>query len=718
MVDGNLTDLILAVNNNLGPDQGGFSIPDPLGEIYPQGGCFYVNGYDLRHSYVFIDFKDEMGEVTPNDVTLYVGWDMEGNVGDVDGDGDPSTFNPVGPGAACGAFSDGAGISDAESYNVLLNLDCTGAIDDIRIQIKNNLVRKVVGGVATLIPGATFAFVGDKLELCVPNYQDLISGLAITTDLCNARIILLANAEFDFLAEDLSDAVQLQVAPSILVEKNPPVQDICAGEPVTWTITVTNDGLCRLDDITVEDILGAGMTYESSNTLPTSVVGQTIRWVYTNIDLLPGQTINLTLTADTASPCATPILTNGVSVEGAHFDPCLGPGAPPATTNSNDSATINCRDLPLCDIDGPSTVAVGGTVAVMTALNPADYGLSWSAISDPAGICQIVGMTTGVATINVMFTGAGACTVTLTVTDPVNPEICVSSCTHIITATDRGGFACPHTIGFWRQQCAQRGNGSTKVCRDGMDNLWRCVITQTGVIRWLKNDGGYETTASLAALSDATRFDRLCSQLQGPRPMTLSNMIEVQYLGLMLNVCSGALPLDIEISNIFTGTVAEAIEAIENAINTGVDIGYWKDVADNINNRIGVLAADCPEGDDLFRNLPGCEVDIPSSLGLPGFGDLETVATRPFPNPVTSNATSIEYVIPSRLGSAAVRITIFDVSGRAVRTIAPASQSAGQHSVDWDLRDDDGTSVTSGIYFYRLTVGDESITEKLMVVRK
>ncbi|TPW09827.1 MAG: glucuronoarabinoxylan endo-1,4-beta-xylanase, partial [bacterium] len=294
---------------------------------------------------------------------------------------------------------------------------------------------------------------------------------------------------------------------------------------------------------------------------------------------------------------------------------------------------------------------------------------------------------------------------------------CMSMCTHIITARPSSGFACPHTIGFWRQQCAQRGNGSTKVCLDGMLNLWRCVITETDVVQW-KTDGGFETTASLAALPNATLFDRLCSQLQGPRPMTLLDMAEIQYLGLMLNVCSGALPLDIEISNGFNGTVAEAIDAIENALNTGEDIGYWKDVADNINNRIGVLAAACPDEDEFFQNLPGCEDPAaPGSLGLPGFGDLETMATRPFPNPVTANATSIEYVIPSRLGSAAVRITIFDVTGRVLRTLAPGSQSAGQHAVDWDLRDDDGSSVTSGIYFYRLSVGDESITEKLMIVR-
>ncbi|TPW12764.1 MAG: hypothetical protein FD129_1407, partial [bacterium] len=94
------------------------------------------------------------------------------------------------------------------------------------------------------------------------------------------------------------------------------------------------------------------------------------------------------------------------------------------------------------------------------------------------------------------------------------------------------------------------------------------------------------------------------------------------------------------------------------------------------------------------------------------------LTTRPFPNPVAGNATSIDYRIPDRLAAADVRITIFDVTGRAIRTMLPGTQSAGDHSVQWDLRDDDGAAVTSGIYFYRLTVGVATVTEKLMVTRR
>ena len=144
------------------------------------------------------------------------------------------------------------------------------------------------------------------------------------------------------------------------------------------------------------------------------------------------------------------------------------------------------------------------------------------------------------------------------------------------------------------------------ICRAGVENLWRCVITRTAVTQWRQNEGGYASTTSLDSLSNAALFDTLCDQLPGPRPVTLLDRTESQYLGLMLNVCSGALSPEVEVDNGFTGTVGEAIAAIENAINTQTDLSKWEKVADDINNRLGVLAADCPEGDDFFRHLAPC----------------------------------------------------------------------------------------------------------------
>jgi hypothetical protein len=247
-----------------------------------------------------------------------------------------------------------------------------------------------------------------------------------------------------------------------------------------------------------------------------------------------------------------------------------------------------------------------------------------------------------------------------------------------------------------------------------MQNLWRCVITETDVIQWKKNDGSFETTASLAALSNANLFTALCLQLQGPRPMTIRDMAEIQYLGLMLNVCSGALPLNTLISNGFNGTVGAAIDSIEAALNSGNNLDYWKSVADDINNRIGIDAADCPNGDSLFRNVPPCDVQN-GNLGSSGFSGVE-LATRAYPNPVKGAGTTIAYVIPSGQ-SGHVEISVFDLTGRLVRKLVSEPLDAGEHTVDWDLRDEGGSAVSSGIFFYRVSVGDHVATQKLIIMQ-
>jgi len=41
----------------------------------------------------------------------------------------------------------------------------------------------------------------------------------------------------------------------------------------------------------------------------------------------------------------------------------------------------------------------------------------------------------------------------------------------------------------------------------------------------------------------------------------------------------------------------------------------------------------------------------------------------------------------------------------------------GRYESPWDLTDDAGNTVASGVYFYRLKAGVETLTRKLIVVR-
>lgn len=81
-----------------------------------------------------------------------------------------------------------------------------------------------------------------------------------------------------------------------------------------------------------------------------------------------------------------------------------------------------------------------------------------------------------------------------------------------------------------------------------------------------------------------------------------------------------------------------------------------------------------------------------------------------YPNPFSSTA-AIPYQIKKESD---VRITIYDILGRAVRTFSVGQQSVGLHSVLWNGRGDLGERVARGVYFYRLDADGESRVRKLI----
>jgi len=64
-----------------------------------------------------------------------------------------------------------------------------------------------------------------------------------------------------------------------------------------------------------------------------------------------------------------------------------------------------------------------------------------------------------------------------------------------------------------------------------------------------------------------------------------------------------------------------------------------------------------------------------------------------------------------------VQLNVYDVAGRLVRTLINAKRGGQRHAVRWDGRDDRGNPVASGVYFYRLHVGDFTDAKKLVVMK-
>lgn len=97
------------------------------------------------------------------------------------------------------------------------------------------------------------------------------------------------------------------------------------------------------------------------------------------------------------------------------------------------------------------------------------------------------------------------------------------------------------------------------------------------------------------------------------------------------------------------------------------------------------------------------ETRLPQSFSL-GYAE---------PNPF-GDRTLIRYALPRDVG---VELKIYDVSGRAVRTLVKGKEKAGFKQAMWDGRDNLGRKVSSGVYFYRLKAGDYQATKKMLLQR-
>jgi len=111
--------------------------------------------------------------------------------------------------------------------------------------------------------------------------------------------------------------------------------------------------------------------------------------------------------------------------------------------------------------------------------------------------------------------------------------------------------------------------------------------------------------------------------------------------------------------------------------------------------------------------FPGVTVALASGSGtqaeIPETFALKQNAPNPF-NP----QTNIDYDLPV---AAHVTLDILNVLGQRVRTLVNDYREAGSYSVIWDGRSDDGSATASGVYFYRITAGNDQAVKKMMMLK-
>jgi hypothetical protein len=81
-----------------------------------------------------------------------------------------------------------------------------------------------------------------------------------------------------------------------------------------------------------------------------------------------------------------------------------------------------------------------------------------------------------------------------------------------------------------------------------------------------------------------------------------------------------------------------------------------------------------------------------------------------YPNPFTPQ-TTIEYTLPKKVF---VELKIYNIIGQEIKTLVQKVQEAGAKSVTWDVTNNNGMTVPSGIYIYRIVL--ESYSKALTFV--
>jgi len=100
---------------------------------------------------------------------------------------------------------------------------------------------------------------------------------------------------------------------------------------------------------------------------------------------------------------------------------------------------------------------------------------------------------------------------------------------------------------------------------------------------------------------------------------------------------------------------------------------------------------------------------------LPGV----TALAPPAPNP-TRGAATLRFAVGADVARGMrvpVRLTVFDLRGRTVRTLVAEARTAAAYAAQWDGRDACGRAAPAGVYVVQLSAGARALTRKLVITR-
>ncbi len=255
----------------------------------------------------------------------------------------------------------------------------------------------------------------------------------------------------------------------------------------------------------------------------------------------------------------------------------------------------------------------------------------------------------------------------------------------------------PRKMSFWKHQLglALSGQGNPEIDAAMLCDYLDLIETHFNTNR-MNPVEVYQPPSSGECIDKLTVAKDLLN-LKGK--MTELAHAKQELLSLLFNVASGKLHLGDKASR-DNATVSMAITVVDNMIDDGNTINdkTARKIARDINQAkildAGVIPIETP--DIMYSELPKV-FDL----------------SQNYPNPFNPS-TTIQFKVPDAVD---VRLRVYDVGGRLVRTLVDEQKKPNVYKVVWDGHDNNGSRVASGVYFYKLEAGAFVKTRKMVILK-
>ncbi len=216
---------------------------------------------------------------------------------------------------------------------------------------------------------------------------------------------------------------------------------------------------------------------------------------------------------------------------------------------------------------------------------------------------------------------------------------------------------------------------------------------------------GYVSTSNMSLNVNGIRLDVMAG---AAAPGTMVSLCESSILDLAMGTQASVEDVEGMMTGINAGpvnipdinaTLSFPAENSEGAVYRYTVTGWERIDSYYQGGRMCALVTD--GGNYVYGDSPGINApEIPAEFHFGGT----------YPNPFSAEA-AISFSLPS---AGRVNVTIYDMSGRAIRTLNDTEMRAAQHTLMWDGLDETGASVGAGVYFCRLQTCGETITQKML----